>query len=429
MVKPLANSESNQATQKTVLVALETQTGDWRESLEELALLAETAGAEVVGVVTQKRPHPDSVHFVGRGKTSEVREAVAVNGADLVVVDGELTPAQQRNLENATQVGVVDRTGLILDIFAQRAHSNEGKLQVELAQLTYMLPRLTGRGTELSRLGGGIGTRGPGETKLEIDRRRVRRRINLLHKEVEQIRKHRSVQRRSREQAHLPLIGLVGYTNAGKSTLLNVLTGAQVLVENRLFATLDPTVRRLDLPGGQAALLSDTVGFLRRLPHQLVAAFRATLEEVGQADLLIHVVDASHPEMEAQREAAARVLAELGCADKPTIVAFNKIDAAMNREDVARRAAREPYAVLISATRGEGLEELRRLMQLVLEQRLVEVKVTLPLDRAELVALARQRGRVLVEEYGTESIELEARVPSEVAERLNSSSLARAAED
>ena len=404
--------------QRAVLVGLEDTRGKWEESLEELARLAETAGAETVGRVTQRRETPDGTRYVGKGKAAELRQVVVEQGADLVIVDGDLSPAQQRNLENAAKVGVIDRTGLILDIFAQRAHSNEGKLQVELAQLTYLLPRLMGWGTELSRLGGGIGTRGPGETKLETDRRRIRRRIGLLRKQVEGVRKHRAVQRRSRQQAQLPLVSLVGYTNAGKSTLLNALCGAEAFVEDRLFATLDPMVRRLELPGGPAMLVSDTVGFIRHLPHQLVAAFRATLEEVQKAEVLVHVVDASHPAMERQREAVARVLAELGCANKPTIAAFNKADLVPNLEWLRRRVGREELGVVVSAKTGLGLEELCERLRQALERQLTEIEVMLPLGEAELVALAHRRGHVVTEEYGEEGIHLVARVPYEVGQRL-----------
>ena len=280
-------------------------------SLEELARLADTAGADVLLQLTQRRGRPDAATFLGRGKAEELASFCRSLGAGLVIFDRELSAAQARNLESVTGVRIIDRTQLILDIFARRARTREGKLQVELAQLNYLLPRLVGRGTELSRLGGGIGTRGPGETKLEVDRRRIRKRIAELNEAIRDVQKHRELLRRSRKEIPVPLAALVGYTNAGKSTILKKLTGAQVLVEDKLFATLDPTTRRVVLPNNEVVLLTDTVGFIRNLPHHLVAAFRATLEEVVEADLLLHVVDASHPDLEGQMEAVERVLESL----------------------------------------------------------------------------------------------------------------------
>ncbi len=417
-----------QARQRALLLALEGPDPDWQASLAELALLADTAGVEVVGTVTQKREAPDPVYFVGKGKAQEVRQIAGEAGADVLLVDGDLTPTQQRNLEDAAGLGVLDRSGLILDIFAQRARSREGKLQVELAQLSYLLPRLTGRGTELSRLGGGIGTRGPGETKLEVDRARIRRRIGVLRKQVARIGKRRALERRSRQEAGAPVAALVGYTNAGKSTLLNALSDADVLVEDRLFATLDPTIRRVELPGGRQVLFADTVGFIRNLPPQLVAAFRATLEEVAQADVLVHVVDASHPQMEEQITTVRRVLHELGCADRPTVMALNKIDAVADRAALDARVQREPHGVAISALRGDGLRELLDLVRERLEQELLPVEVTLSWDAQDLLDEAHQRGRVLAEEFTKEGVALNARVPEDLAGRLRRAASRRSAD-
>jgi GTP-binding protein HflX len=404
--------------QRALLVALERPGEDWEESLQELTRLAETAHVEVAGVVTQKRDKPDPVHFVGKGKAHEIAEIKGQVGADVLLVDGELRPTQQRNLEEAGHIGVLDRTALILDIFAQRARSAEGKLQVELAQLNYLLPRLSGKGTELSRLGGGIGTRGPGETKLEVDRRRLRERIRHLKKQVEQIAKRRSAERRHRQEAGLAVIALVGYTNAGKSTLLNTLSGAGVFVEDLLFSTLDPTIRRVQMLDGREFLVVDTVGFIRNLPHQLVAAFRATLEEVVEADVLVHVVDASHPQMAEQIDAARRVLAGLGCASKPTVMAYNKADLVRDRERLADLMARQEHAAAISARTGEGLADLLRLVAERLEQALVPVDLTLPWNAQDLLSEVHQRGRVLSEQFQEEGIALNARVPVDVAQRL-----------
>lgn len=327
------------------------------DSLEELVQLTVSAGAEPAFRVVQERSLPNPRTLIGPGKAQEVREACQ-EGVDLVIFDNDLTGSQQRNLEVAFGRKVIDRTGLILDIFAQRARSKEGKLQVELAQLKYLLPRLTGHGTDLSRLGGGIGTRGPGETQLEVDRRRIRRRIVKIEQELEKVRRHRALLRRHRQKQALSTAALVGYTNAGKSSLLNALTHAELPVADKLFATLDPTLRKVVLPGGRAVLLSDTVGFIRKLPHQLVAAFKASLEEVQVSDLLVHVIDISHPRWQSQEQGVIAVLEELGVAAKPLINVYNKVDKLPHLEAVAF-LSRRPRLVVTSAKTGAGLTELK----------------------------------------------------------------------
>jgi GTP-binding protein HflX len=404
--------------ERTILLAIEGPGDDWRHSLDELARLAETAGGEVVGTVTQKRDRPDPVYYVGKGKAHEIRGLVSELHADLVLVDADITPGQEHNLEDATGAGVLGRSAIILDIFAMRARSAEGKLQVELAQLNYLLPRLTGKGTALSRLGGGIGTRGPGETKLSVDRRHIRKRLGLLKRAVKRLESRRAIERQHRQEAGIPVAALVGYTNAGKSTLLNTLSGADVFVENRLFATLDPTVRRVSLPGGRGVLFADTVGFIRNLPHQLIAAFHATLEEVVEADVLVHVVDASHPQMEDQIEAARRVLASLHSATKPTITAFNKVDQVPDVGWLRERMERDRDAVAVSGLTGEGLDDLLQAVGERLEQMLVPVEMVLPYSAQGLLAEVHARGRVLSEEYSQDGIALDARVPDDLAQRL-----------
>ena len=325
------------------------------DSLTELEQLARSAGALVQEAMLQERDHLDPRYLIGKGKALEVKRHCT--GVDLVILDEELSGSQQRNLEELLGRRVVDRTGLILDIFAQRAQTREGKLQVELAQLDYLLPRLAGAWTHLERLGGGIGTRGPGETQLESDRRRIRTRMGKISRDLEQVRRHRALLRRPRRKVSFPIVALVGYTNAGKSSLMNALTQAGVTVQDRLFATLDPTLRRLVLPEGRVVLLSDTVGFIRKLPHQLVAAFQATLEEIQEADILLHVVDISHPHADLQQKAVESVLGDLGLADRPTILVYNKID----------RLGRSPFAwrpasgrVAVSAKTGARLDDLRQ---------------------------------------------------------------------
>ncbi|SHH48635.1 GTPase HflX [Desulforamulus hydrothermalis] len=387
----------------------------FQDSLAELTSLADTAGAKVIGRFIQVRQQPDAATLIGKGKTEELAGYCQEAEVDLVVFDRELSPAQARNLENKTGVKVIDRTQLILDIFARRAQTKEGKLQVELAQLKYLLPRLAGQGTQLSRLGGGIGTRGPGETKLETDRRRIRKRIADLGKELKEVQQHRALLRKSRRGEPLPLVSLVGYTNAGKSTLLRMLSGADITVEDKLFATLDPTTRRVQLPNHDHILLTDTVGFIQNLPHHLVAAFRATLEEVREADLLLHVADAAHPNCEGQIRAVESVLASLQCLDKPLIVVFNKTDMVKDREDI-------PYTtypkVHISALKGWGMQQLLNLIVEVLQERYVNLKLSVPYKHLDIVSLLHQKGKVQKEEYRADGIYIEAEISRVWAERL-----------
>lgn len=422
--------------ERAVLVGIHGVDAGRDPEIEELARLADSAGAVVAATLVQHRTRPVPATFLGKGKIEELGQLCRRENADLVIADHELTPVQQRNLEEALDLKVIDRTALVLDIFARRAQTHEGRLQVELAQMTYLLPRLTGKGTALSRLGGGIGTRGPGETKLEVDRRRIRRRITDLRREIGEIRRHRSQQRRSRREAQFPTVALVGYTNAGKSTLLNALTDAGVFVEDKLFATLDPTVRKVVLPNGRPVLLIDTVGFITRLPTQLVAAFRATLEEVTEADVLVHIVDGSHPDWRDQMRAVVKVLRELDAAEKPTIVAVNKTDAMPPAEARAVLAAvgqgsgpaadgegageeRTP-AVAISALHKVGLLNLLRIISQHLPEGLVRVSLTVPYARAGALAQIFAHGRVLSQEYAAEGIKVEAELPRVQAEQLRS---------
>ena len=387
-------------------------------SLDELERLVDTAGAEVVERVVQRRDTPDAATYIGRGKVAELRDLVAAHGADAVVFDDDLAPAQQRTLEEGIHQKVLDRTIVILDIFAQHATSREGKAQVELAQLNYMLPRLRGWGTALSRQaggrvagGGGMGGRGPGETQLEVDRRRIMRRITKLRRDLRDYARVRETKATERERNRVQVVALVGYTNAGKSSLLNRLTGSHVKVEDRLFATLDPTVRRLPLGDGVDAVATDTVGFVRKLPHGLVEAFKSTLEESTKADLLLHVVDASHPEAEAQILAVHSVLEEIAADRVPEQLVLNKVDQAdgPSVEALARRLQTELDAepVLVSALTGEGIDELVQRIALRLPGRRMRIEATVPYGRQDLVALAHRRGRVVKErhtEWGTELI-------------------------
>jgi GTP-binding protein HflX len=393
-------------------------------SLRELSRLAETAGSEVLDGLIQRRSRIDAATYVGSGKARELAGIVAAAGADTVICDGELTPSQLRNLEGVVRVKVIDRTALILDIFAQHARSREGKAQVELAQLQYMLPRLRGWGESLSRQaggrvagGGGIGTRGPGETKIETDRRRLRARISRLQKDITAMSTGRKVQRGQRRRRDVPSVVIAGYTNAGKSSLLNVLTGAGVLVEDALFATLDPAVRRAETPSGRTFTLTDTVGFVRHLPHQLIDAFRSTLEETAEADLILHVVDGSDAEPEAQIAAVRAVLAEIGAGHVPELVVVNKIDSA---DPVVLQGlrAREPGSLSISAKTGAGLAALRDAIEAALPRLDVQVKLTIPYSRGDLVARAHAEGEVLATEHSADGTLLEARVPPGLAAKL-----------
>lgn len=405
--------------ERAILVSLDSADEERdRSSLEELKELTYTAGAEIAGEFSQKRQKPDIAFFLGHGKAEELYIEVKEKGADVVIVNDDLTPTQQRNLEEALDARVVDRTQLILDIFAQRAHTREGKLQVELAQLNYRLPRLTGAGTELSRLGGGIGTRGPGETKLESDRRRIRRRVGDLEKEIQEVRQHRHVQRRARRRLPFPSAALVGYTSGGKSTLLNTLSGSQILVDRKLFATLDPTTRRVVLPDGWAVLVTDTVGFIRDLPHDLVAAFRATLEEVTDADFLIHVVDASHPQIEEHTVAVHQVLGELGADDKPMVTVFNKSDLVVDEYALRKLVADVPGSVYISAVRRDGIPQLMSLLSRVVKGLLIRVSLEIPYERSDLVSLCYESGKVLSVEYLNDRILVEAEVSEGAAGKL-----------
>jgi GTP-binding protein HflX len=404
------------SAERAFLVTLKYQggPGEVAESLAELERLTATAGGEVAGCRSYSRPRPDAALFLGSGQVTELSRTLQTLNADLLIVDHELRPSQQSNLEEALQVKVIDRTQLILDIFAQRAHSHEGKLQVELAQLSYLLPRLTGQGSMLSRLGGGIGTKGPGESKLEYDRRRVRERISHLNKQIETLKRTRSLQRKDREGVPLPLVSLVGYTNAGKSALLTALTRAPTLVADKLFATLDSTTRKLVLPPSLEVLLTDTVGFIRRLPHYLIAAFRSTLDEVLSADVLLHVADAAHAEWEAQMNVVAQVLRELGAEGKPVILVLNKMDLVkpMRRRRLSHQF---PAGVQISATLGEGLDALRAALAETLTRAWPLCTFQIPYERADVHSLLLRRGRVLKETYGQKQITLKIQVPPQVA--------------
>ncbi|HEX6818780.1 MAG TPA: GTPase HflX [Ktedonobacterales bacterium] len=395
---------------------------DVNDSLDELAALARTAGAEVVGGLSQRLASPNPAYYVGKGRALELAQLRREQDFDLIVVDDEISPSQQRNLEALTEARVIDRTALILDIFAQHARTREGQLQVELAQLEYRLPRLTGRGRDLSRVGGGsrgsggggvggaIGVRGPGETKLEIDRRRIRSRIAELRRQLEVVRQQRAMKRRQRAAQVMPVVAIVGYTNAGKSTLFNALTSAGVLAENKLFATLDPTTRHVTLPTHQEVLFSDTVGFIQKLPTSLVAAFRATLEEVVEADILLEVVDATHPNAIEQSETVNDVLEELGAAEKPRVTALNKIDLLEHPEDLDTSLF--PNAVPVSAIAGTNLETLLMTVGSVLSEGMVRMRVHLPFERGDLVELFHRRGQVLREAAGETGTRIEGLLPA-----------------
>ena len=408
-----------QGTERAIIVGMEYGGGasiiGWsaEDSLEELKQLADTAGAEVVARFLQKRPKPDPAFFIGRGKVQELALYVQQENVDLCIFDDELSPAQQRNIEQAMGVRVLDRTALILDIFAQRAHTNEGKLQVELAQLQYTLPRIMGKGLSLSRLGGGIGTRGPGETKLEVDRRRIRDRIAYIKGCISKVKNVRTLQRSGRAKASVPTVSLVGYTNAGKSTLLNTLTNSDIYAQDQLFATLDPTTRQLDLPNKQQAILTDTVGFIQRLPHQLVAAFQSTLEEVVEADVLLHVIDVSHELYKEQANAVYHVLEELGAKDKTIITVYNKIDKLPEGSALAERLAREENSICISAKARLNLDALLALIAENLKLKSVEESFLVPYSDSAAVSRLHEAGTVLEQEYLAEGTLLKVRMEAE----------------
>ena len=407
--------------ERAVLIGLE-QEGvskwDLRDSMEELAELANSAGAEVVSTVTQKLQKPTAPYYIGRGKAELIKESFRDQQVTSVIFDDELSPAQGRNLEDLLSRKVLDRTQLILDIFAQRARSREGRLQIELAQLQYLLPRLTRMWRHLSRQTGGIGTRGPGETQLEVDRRRVQERIARLERELEGVRKVRSVQRQGRKRHQWPVAAVVGYTNAGKSTLLNLLTGADVVAENKLFATLDPTTRNLTLPNRQRLLLTDTVGFVRKLPHKLVESFNATLEEAARAELLIHVVDLSHPRVDEHIEAVNTVIKELGAFGKQTLMVFNKIDLLENDELVEVYTKKFPRSVAISARRGIGVSGLVQALQDELGAWRLRSHFRIPLSEAGLIAEIHRVGHVLELRYEGEFAVVVAHLPPQLQQKL-----------
>ena len=407
--------------ERALIVSLSLAGGedDMEMRLSELRELAMTAGARVVGEFSQSRRAPDMATYIGPGKVEDLKGELAASDAELVIFDDELTPTQQRNLTTALDRRVLDRTQLILDIFAQRARTREGKMQVELAQLNYLLPRLSSLYTKFERQQGGIGGRGPGETKLESDRRRVKERISALGHEIDEIKEQRAQQRQFRHKLPFPTCALVGYTSAGKSTLLNLLSGSEVLADRMLFSTLDPTTRRVVLPhGGWSVLMTDTVGFIRNLPHHLVVSFRATLEEVVQADFLIHVVDTSHPERERQMRAVNEVLAELGAADKPIITAFNKADTVKDPYVLQELVTSVPNSCYLSALRRDGIPFLMDRMEATLQTLLATVTLVLPYGRSDVVAQCYEMGRVHSVDYGPETITVRADIAKELAGRL-----------
>ncbi len=410
--------ELKQQAERVILVGVNLPgQEDVDRSLDELAELASTAGAESVGRLTQAR---DQVHpgtYIGKGKVEELKDLIWELEATGVICDDELSPIQMKNLQDELEVKVMDRTLVILDIFAGRASTNEGKIQVELAQLKYRATRLTGFGVSLSRLGGGIGTRGPGEKKLEIDRRLIKNRIAQLNRELADVKRHREVTREQRSKSKIPVAAIVGYTNAGKSTLLNTLTGAGILAEDKLFATLDPTTRSLKLPSRQEILLTDTVGFIRKLPHHLIEAFRSTLEEAKYADMILHVVDASNPQMDEQMYTVYETLQNLGVKDKPIITVFNKQDKVEDPQII--RDFKADYTVKISAKKGDGLDELSDTIEAVLREQKVALECLYDYKDAGLVQIIRKYGELQEEEYREDGIFVRAYVPVEVYNRVN----------
>ncbi len=413
------NMQSVDTAERAIIVCVEADQSIEPYAMEELVSLTTTAGAEVVADLHQHRREPDPAYYVGKGKAEELAAAVADTSADMIVVDCELSPTQQRNLQETAKVRVIDRTQLILDIFGQRAHTREGKLQVELAQLTYLLPRLMNLYTQFERQQGGIGVRGgAGETKLETDRRKVRERIGDLEEELAEVRSQRHQQRKLRRRLPFPTASLVGYTSAGKSTLLNTLAGADVFVDPKLFATLDPTTRRVVLPDGWAVLVTDTVGFIRNLPHDLVAAFRATLEEVAETDFLIHVVDASHPQFALQKEAVEDVLDELGAGGKPTLTVYNKSDLVTDQPALRELVASTPNSCYISASKAQGMSYFMDRVVETVRSLLVHMVLEIPYSRSEMVAKCYEFGRVMSADYRAEHILVEAEVTRDLAGRL-----------
>lgn len=410
-------------SERAILIGMEWGRNDslWTvdDSLEELKQLADTAGATVIKKFIQKRPKPDPAFFIGRGKVQELALYAQQENIDLCIFDDELSPAQQRNIESVMGIRILDRTALILDIFAQRARTNEGKLQVELAQLQYTLPRIMGKGLMLSRLGGGIGTRGPGETKLEVDRRRIRDRIAFIKDQIEKVKAVRSLHRSKRKKNNVFEVSLVGYTNAGKSTLLNTLTNSDIYAKDQLFATLDPTTRQLTLPNKQEIIITDTVGFIQRLPHQLIAAFRSTLEVVTEADLLVHVIDVSHELYKEQADAVHEVLKEIGAETKPVITVYNKIDKLPPDSKLADRLALEEDTVCISAAKKLNLETLQQMIESHLKSKAVEVTLCIPYAETAKAAQLHETANVLEQEYTENGAVMKVILPVEDLEAYN----------
>ncbi len=406
--------------EKVVLVGVWTEgtIQDAENSLKELSALAETAGSEVLDGLIQRRDRPDPATFIGSGKVAELKQSVAATGADTVVFDGELSPAQLRNLESKVKVKVIDRTALILDIFAQHAKSREGKAQVELAQMTYLLPRLRGWGDSLSRQAGGIGGRGPGETKIETDRRRINDKMAKLRREIKEMKTSRDTKRQERRRNNIPSVSIAGYTNAGKSSLMNRLTNAGVLVENALFATLDPTVRKSTTADGRIYTLSDTVGFVRHLPHQLIEAFKSTLEEVSESDLIVHVVDGSHPDPTEQIRAVREVINEIGGGDILEIIAINKADITPP-ETLMKLLRLEPNSFAFSARTGFGIETLVKAIETALPRPRVEINAVIPFSRGDLVSAIHERGEIISEDYLPEGTAIHAMVDGAIAQAIS----------
>lgn len=406
--------ENQQPKEKAVLACVNTGAFDVQASLDELAELADTAGAEVLGQFIQNRDAPDNATYLGEGKLREIRDFCEEQKADLLILDDELSGSQIRNIEEITGVHAIDRTTLILDIFAGRARSREGRIQVELAQQKYRLPRLTGLGTQLSRQGGGIGTRGPGETKLESDRRHIRRRINALEEELASLEENRARVRERRAKNGATTVAIVGYTNVGKSTLLNLLTSAEAYVQDQLFATLDPTARELVLPNGQRVILVDTVGFIQRLPHHLVEAFHSTLEEAASADLILNVCDYSNPAVENQLEVTRKLLDDLGCGGIPTITVYNKIDCCPNPETLTG----SDRTVFISGLKQWNIDILLRMIEQALSAQMCRVMLEIPYNRGELLSQLRERGHVFQEEFLEDRVRVDVNIDRKLLKAL-----------